>query len=134
LWMPVVLLLGLGQSCKKDGGGSSPSGNDTTFVTDAASLNENLNIEGAIRKAGDIPEPGGTGDYGIDFTVLTPNVILTPGNTFDFEIESASPAKFLYIQLDGVDEYFMITVDGSGNVVNKVTSGTQKFRQCCSPP
>lgn len=127
-----VLCLGLGESCKKESGSGDPQ-NDTLYVNDAASLAANLNIEGAVRKTGNIPAPAGT-NYGIDLNVLTPNIILTPGNTFDFEIESASSAKILYVQLDGTSEYMMVTVDAAGNVVNKITSGSQKFRQCCSPP
>ncbi|HRO41364.1 MAG TPA: hypothetical protein PL009_00925 [Flavipsychrobacter sp.] len=132
LTVATIFSFAINQSCKKDSNSSTPT-NDTIIVDDAASLAANLNIEGGVRKPGNIPAPAGSAAFGIDFNILTPNVILTPGNTFDFEIESNATAKILYIQLDGASEYLMATVDANGNILAKTTSGTQKFRQCCSP-
>jgi hypothetical protein len=107
--------------CKKDSG--SPK--QEIKITDAKSLNDNMEIGGAKRVAGNIPSPTAS-SYPIGLTVNTPSVIITPGNTFNFELESAQNQKamIVYVQIDGTDEHFEITYDVNGSPVMKTTTVT----------
>lgn len=118
-------------ACKKDSKQNDGGGKEIN-ITDVKSLNDHLNIEGAERKTGHIPAPSGT-NYGSALTVTTPVVVLTPGNIFDLEFESPGTAKVVFIQLEGVDEYFQIVFDADGEVVSKTTGNRQRIRQCCNP-
>lgn len=117
-----VALLALA-SCKKEE--TEPE----VIIEDAKSLSANLSIQGAKRMSGDIPAPTGS-SYGVtSFVVNTPQVIITPGNTFDFESEVESNWKVIYIKLDGTDEYFQITVDKDGNTVEKTQTARRDDRE-----
>ncbi len=110
-------------SCsKKDGG--EPEQEDIEIV-DEQSLADNLEIKGAVKKPGDIPAPESS-SYPLDFTLNTPTVVITPGNTFDFELETEGQHPMIvFLQIDGTDGYFELQVDKNGNLLNKTTLATR---------
>ncbi|HYG19722.1 MAG TPA: hypothetical protein VD816_12380 [Ohtaekwangia sp.] len=80
-------------------------------VTDPASLSAALVIEGAERKSGDIPYPSnGGGQYGQDLDIQTTTVIVTPNSDFDFVAQTASEEGYIFIKINGTDEYFQIPI------------------------
>ena len=100
-------------------------------VNDATSLSSALNIEGAIKKTGGIPAPT-SATYGRTLDVTTPQVVLTSGNSFDFELKTTNQAKIVFIKLAGTNEYFQVTLDENGSFI-RTANGTTKIRQCCTP-
>ncbi|MEX0811039.1 MAG: fibrobacter succinogenes major paralogous domain-containing protein [Chitinophagales bacterium] len=110
------------QGCKKDDDNDNDDQHNLPQVeiTDANSLSANLTLDGAIRKSGDIPEPSGGGTYGKNLEVLTPEIVLSPDDyKMELSIESDGVAKIIYLQIDGADEHFEITIDANGNSVFK---------------
>ena len=108
-------------SCSKSDKDGDPPPTDIEIV-DATSLNDNLEVDGGVKKQGEIPAPTPQGTYPVDFTVNTPNIIITTGNTFDFELvaEDAHP-MIVFLKVDGTDDYYEIQVDKNGNLLNKTT-------------
>jgi hypothetical protein len=96
-------------------------------ITDAASLSSALDIEEAERKSGNIPYPStGNGVYGKTLDVQTTSVIVTPNSEFDMVLTADAAEGFLFIKLDGTNEYFQVPI-------NKILSGGRTKYVTCSP-
>jgi hypothetical protein len=84
-----------------------------SLITDSQSLSEALVIDGAQRKSGNIPYPtSGGGQFGKTFDIQTSSVIVTPNSSFDFVIETPDAEGYIFIKIDGSDEYFQIPFEG----------------------
>jgi hypothetical protein len=94
-------------------------------ITDAASLSSALDIEEAERKSGNIPYPStGNGVYGKTLDVQTTSVIVTPNSEFDMVLTADAAEGFVFIKLDGTNEYFQIPID------KILTGGRTKYATC----
>lgn len=106
--LAMLFIVAIVSSCDKSDEGEPK----VTEVKDAKSLSAALAIEGATRKSGDIPFPGGT-QYGKNMNLQTSAVIITPNSDFEFVTEIEDNAGILFLKLDGTDEYFQIPYNGS---------------------
>ncbi len=139
LQLSIIFIGTLLFSCGKDEGNND---NDlpTIEITNAQNLSANLTLDGAVRKSGDIPSPSATTGFGKNLQILTPEIVLSPDDyKMELSIESDGVAKIIYLQIDGVDEHFEITIDANGNTVFKNSNSANQGRNnpilcMCYPP
>lgn len=120
------------EACKKNENNTPTS--TTIEISDVKGLNDNLYIAGANRLNGNIPEPA-DGTYGDTIALKTTDIALSDvdgafGIEFthnDVDVDST----LVYLQFDGMDNYFEMVVGKDGKVVQKTTTGMDNFIWCC---
>lgn len=103
---------------------------DPEFIRE---FNDQLEIVGAVKKKGNIPVPQ-EGSFGAAMEIITPSLEIEPDKEFQIDIATEEPGVVVFIQLDGIDDYFEIAYDDQNRAIGKIPGLRENFAEVSQGP